>query len=98
MGIEPTLAAWEAAVLPLNYARMYRVGIRRRGRLSGLPHRRQELIPDEDLSDGRDEHAGARYSGTGMRGPFRLRQFAWQVACDNLGERADLGQTSALPD
>jgi hypothetical protein len=24
MGIEPTLAAWEAAVLPLNYTRMSR--------------------------------------------------------------------------
>jgi hypothetical protein len=24
MGIEPTLAAWEAAVLPLNYTRMDR--------------------------------------------------------------------------
>ena len=23
MGIEPTLAAWEAAVLPLNYTRVY---------------------------------------------------------------------------
>ena len=23
MGIEPTLAAWEAAVLPLNYTRFY---------------------------------------------------------------------------
>ena len=25
MGIEPTLAAWEAAVLPLNYTRTTRV-------------------------------------------------------------------------
>ena len=24
MGIEPTLAAWEAAVLPLNYTRLHR--------------------------------------------------------------------------
>ena len=37
MGIEPTLAAWEAAVLPLNYTRVR--GIVRevwRGRQSGL--------------------------------------------------------------
>ena len=27
MGIEPTLAAWEAAVLPLNYTRIVCLGI-----------------------------------------------------------------------
>ncbi len=27
MGIEPTLSAWEAEVLPLNYTRFYTVGI-----------------------------------------------------------------------
>ncbi len=26
MGIEPTLSAWEAEVLPLNYTRSYRLG------------------------------------------------------------------------
>ena len=26
MGIEPTYAAWEAAVLPLNYARAFPIG------------------------------------------------------------------------
>ena len=39
MGIEPTLAAWEAAVLPLNYTRVRRI-VRevRRARQSGLLH------------------------------------------------------------
>jgi hypothetical protein len=31
MGIEPTLAAWEAAVLPLNYTRAGDVILRNRG-------------------------------------------------------------------
>jgi hypothetical protein len=39
MGIEPTLAAWEAAVLPLNYTRVWR-------HLSGIAasgnHRRRD--------------------------------------------------------
>ena len=30
MGIEPTLAAWEAAVLPLNYTRPTEIPYRRR--------------------------------------------------------------------
>ena len=37
MGIEPTLAAWEAAVLPLNYTRVGSKSMtRRRGRQIGL--------------------------------------------------------------
>ena len=37
MGIEPTLAAWEAAVLPLNYTRAPRVGLYERRRPGGNP-------------------------------------------------------------
>ena len=40
-GIEPSYAAWEAAVLPLNYAR---TGIRlTQGPLAGKPFARREI-------------------------------------------------------
>ena len=32
MGIEPTLAAWEAAVLPLNYTRGCNIALRRKSK------------------------------------------------------------------
>ena len=32
MGIEPTLAAWEAAVLPLNYTRGCKLALRRKSK------------------------------------------------------------------
>lgn len=37
MGIEPTLAAWEAAVLPLNYTRAPGAGLYERGGSLGNP-------------------------------------------------------------
>ena len=53
-GIEPSYAAWEAAVLPLNYARIGRETSERRGgaasavcqpRLTALYARRLEIMP-----------------------------------------------------
>ena len=34
-GIEPALSAWEADVLPLNYIRLRRLGVRANGSLAG---------------------------------------------------------------
>ena len=41
MGIEPTYAAWEAAVLPLNYTRARRCLYRADGRFGKLPRSRR---------------------------------------------------------
>ena len=51
MGIEPTLAAWEAAVLPLNYTRIRdqfmpaKPGLATRGRSNGPPRREVQNPP-----------------------------------------------------
>ena len=54
MGIEPTLVAWEATVLPLNYTRLGRHSIGRARntatgpacRTGGTPRRTRQALPD----------------------------------------------------
>ena len=50
MGIEPTLAAWEAAVLPLNYTRAGAVILRNRGAFWQSPSGKGRSVPCEQAA------------------------------------------------
>ena len=82
MGIEPTLSAWEADVLPLNYTRIFDFLPRRKGK-NRCTHRSEcsDLVPMTGIEPVRDCSHGILSPGRLPVPPHRRIAFCAAVLC-----------------